>query len=321
MFKVPGSMKTVYSAQQIKKAINLKQNWQTLLKSQQQAFIDFSKGLVQVPPPLQMHFEKARGDCHVKAGFKKDGDIFAVKIATGFYQNTLKNLPAGDGAILVFCQQTGLLKAILCDGGYLTTLRTAIAACIAAKTTPWKIQRIGIVGTGQLAAQLLELFHLCNPHAAFKLWGRSFEKAKNLASAYTNADVNESIEELVSNCDLIITTTANSSPIINLNYVHQKTHIIALGSDELGKQECDPKLFQHADVVIVDSKKQAQFFGDTFYALQSGLISYDKLQELGTIIETGISRDAKVIISDFTGIAAQDIAIAESTLKLLKKEQ
>lgn len=308
-------MTNIYSAEQIKAAIDLKQNWKVLLQAQQQAFIDFSKGYIEVPQPLQMHFEKGQGDCHVKAGFKYGSATFVVKIATGFYQNTLKKPPAGDGVMLVFCQQTGLLKAILCDGGYLTTLRTAIAACIAAKITPWEIQRIGIVGTGQLAAQLLELFHLCYPQKAFSLWGRTFEKAKKLASPYPNVDSCKSIKELMDCCDLVITATANTAPIIKSSHINKKTHLIALGADEVGKQEFDPKLFQQADVIVVDSKTQAQRFGDAFYALASGLIFYEKLQELGHLVEAGILGQSKLIISDFTGIAAQDIAIADSTLR------
>ncbi len=314
-------MTKVYGIDQIKGVINLKRDYLELIKSQQQAFIDFSKGHITVPAPIQMSFTKAHGDCHIKAGFKNDGDIFIVKIATGFYQNSANGLPAGDGAVLVFSKNTGLLRAILCDGGYLTNLRTAIAACVAAKITPWDVGHIGIIGTGQLAIQVLELMQLFYPQASFRLWGRSVQKAEIIAASYPGVQVCESVQELMQHGGIVITTTASPQPIIDLAYLNGKTHIIALGADELGKQECDSRLFQAADVIVVDSKEQAVRFGDAFRAIQAGFIDAERTEELGNVIQKGTPVDANLIITDLTGIAAQDIAIAEWALNAFDREE
>ena len=307
-------MTKVYNIDHIKNVIDIKRDFRELVQSQQRAFIDFSKGYITVPSPIQMNFEKAHGDCHIKAGFKQNSEIFVVKIATGFYQNSASGLPSGDGAVLVFSQKTGLLQAILCDGGYLTTLRTTIAACVAAKITPWDVQHVGIIGTGQLAIQVLELMRLLYPQADFRIWGRSVQKTKVVAASYPGVKICESVQELMQNGGIVIATTASSQPIIDLAYVNGKTHIIALGADELGKQECDPRLFQKADTVIVDSKEQANRFGDTFQAIQSGFLNIEKTEELGNVIQKSVSVDSNIIITDLTGIAAQDIAIAEWVL-------
>ena len=310
-------MTKVYSIDQIKAVIDLKQDFHELIQSQQQAFIDFSTGHITVPVPIQMSFPKAHGDCHIKAGFKNDGDIFIVKIATGFYQNVTNGLPAGDGTVLVFSQETGLLQAILCDGGYLTTLRTALAAVVAAKITPWEVKNIGIIGTGQLAIQVLELMKLFYPQAAFRIWGRSNQKAKEIAEYYRIGQ-SDSVHDLMQWGGIVITTTASTKPIIDAKYVTGKTHIVALGADDLGKQECAPRLFQTADAVVVDSKEQAARFGDTFHAIQSGFINFEKSKELGNIIQKNSPLDFDLIITDLTGIAAQDIAIAQFVLSKLE---
>ena len=314
-------MTRVYNTDQIKDVIDIKRDFRELVQSQQRAFIDFSNGYITVPKPIQMSFAKAQGDCHIKAGFKQNSEIFVVKIATGFYQNSASGLPAGDGAVLAFSQKTGLLEAILCDGGYLTTLRTAIAACVAVKITPWDVQRVGIIGTGQLAIQVLELMRLLYPQADFRIWGRSVQKTKVVAESYPGVKICESVQELMQNGGIVITTTASSQPIIDLAYVNGKTHIIALGADELGKQECDPRLFPKADIVVVDSKEQAARFGDTFHGIQAGFINIEKTEELGNAIQSGISVDANLLITDLTGIAAQDIAIAEWILMCLDKRE
>lgn len=311
-------MTKVYNIDQIKAVIDLKQDFLELIQSQQQAFIDFSNKLITVPAPIQMSFPKAHGDCHIKAGFKNNDDIFIVKVATGFYQNVINSLPASDGAVLVFSKNTGVLLQILCDGGYLTTLRTALAAGVATKRTPWNISHIGIIGTGQLAIMVLQLMQFLYPHVSFSIWGRSYQKAKDITALYNHVKVSGSIQGLMKNGDIIITTTASTQPIIDAKYVTGKTHIIALGADEIGKQECDPTLFQIADTVVVDSKKQAAQFGDTFHAIQAGFIGIEKTQELGDIIQKNIPVESNFIITDLTGIAAQDLAIMEFILNKLK---
>ncbi len=100
--------------------------------------------------------------------------------------------------------------------------------------------------------------------------------------------------------------------------MNEKTHIIALGADEVGKQECDPRLFQSAAIVVVDSKEQAVRLGDTFHAIQSGFMNIEKTEELGNVIQKSVSVDSNLIITDLTGIAAQDIEIAEFVLRRLK---
>lgn len=306
----------IYDIKQITKALDIEQNLEKLLQIQKQAFIDFSSNLYEVPIPMQLKFHEFTGDCHVKSGFKKDDDLFVIKVATGFYKNTELGLPSGDGALLLMSQKTGLLQAILCDGGYLTTLRTALAAMVAAKITPWDIRCIGIVGTGKLASQLLYILQKQFPLAQICLWGRNVNKAKTFADE--NIIICNFIDELCALSDVIITTTASTEPVISTHAIGGRKHIIALGADDIDKQECSPCLFRKADVVIVDSCKQACVFGDTFHAISANVITIDKVIELGNVLQAEKTLDAKLIVTDLTGIAAQDVAIAIFVLQQLK---
>jgi ornithine cyclodeaminase/alanine dehydrogenase-like protein (mu-crystallin family) len=51
------------------------------------------------------------------------------------------------------------------------------------------------------------------------------------------------------------------------------------------------------------------------------LINIEKAQELGNIIQKNLPLDANLILTDLTGIAAQDIAIAEWVLNAFKTHQ
>ena len=71
------------------------------------------------------------------------------------------------------------------------------------------------------------------------------------------------------------------------------------------------KVISNSNKVIVDSKKQAIIFGNSFKAIQNGFITQETLQEFGDTLQKGISSNVDLIISDFIGIAAQDIAISQ----------
>ncbi len=306
----------VFDIDQIKRAVNLDNGLEMLINSQRQAFIDFSAGLYEVPLPVQLQFIQTHGDCHIKAGFRRDDDVFVIKIVTGFYKNTHLNLPAGDGALLVFCQKTGLLQAILCEGGFLTTLRTALAAVVSATLTPWNIRCIGIIGTGVLAALIQIIMKKRYPDAQLCLWGRSTDKARSMAA--NGVRLCHSVQELMEQSDLIITATASTRPIITAQYLSGNRHIIALGADDRHKQECDMPVFEKADLVIVDSLVQACKLGDTAHALRQQVVGTEKIVELGVLLQQQARLDAGLIITDLTGIAAQDIAIAKWVLQGLK---
>jgi ornithine cyclodeaminase/alanine dehydrogenase-like protein (mu-crystallin family) len=80
------------------------------------------------------------------------------------------------------------------------------------------------------------------------------------------------------------------------------------------KQECSSDLYRQADLVIVDSKKQACFVGETLHAIKDGFIAIESARELGAILDDNQPHDARVIISDLSGLAAQDYEIASFVL-------
>lgn len=293
--------------QDIQKVIDLEQDLESLIKNQRQAFIDFSNKLYTTPLPMHLCFPYYLGDCHIKAGYKQDNTIFVIKIASGFYGNTIAEIPSSDGVILVFSQKTGELLNILYDKGWLTTLRTAIAGIIAISVTPWEIRNIGIIGTGALACLLQRLVKQRYKHACIRIWGRNLSKTKKIAEQGTI--VCTRLEELLTQSNVVISATASTTAIIKDTDLSGQNHIIALGADDIHKQECDPLIFKRSNKIIVDSKVQSHNFGDTFHALQRSFIKSEQLIELGEVLQGGFQEESELIITDLTGIAAQDTAI------------
>lgn len=297
-----------------------------ILEAIEQGFVAYSKKETVIPPVAALHFEDPPGECHIKYGYRKDGDHYVIKVSSGFGDNPKLGIPAGNGLMLLFDKRTGAPTAILLDEGYLTDLRTAAAGSIAAKyLAPKKIECIGIVGTGAQAFFQLKLLSSVTPCRKVMIWGRDPSKAHKLKD---HADLREYTIEiapeiglLARNCNLIVTTTSSSEPLLFADQIQPGTHITAVGADDRGKQELDPEIFVKAERVIVDSRDQCSELGDVAYALKQKRIQPKKLIELGEVIadsSLGRSSESQITVADLTGLAIQDLQIALAVYETLE---
>ena len=314
-------MPKVLELDEIKKLIDVP----TLIQAIEDGFVLLSEDKVVVPPVGFLHFDDPPGDVHIKYGFVKGDDVYVLKIASGFYNNGDLGLLPADGMILVFSQMTGYLKMVLLDKAWLTDMRTAAAGAVAAKHLARKsIDNIGIVGTGVQARMQLELLKDIVDCKSCVIWGRDANKVQA-----TIDDLNASriiqdwglelkaasdIDELVSNCKLIVTTTSAKSPLIRAEHLQPGTHITAMGSDDHGKQELAADVLAKADLVVADSISQCVDHGECFHAVNDKLVEEDSILELGNIIKNpglGRTSEEQITVVDLTGVAIQDIQIAK----------
>jgi len=122
------------------------------------------------------------------------------------------------------------------------------------------------------------------------------------------------IDELVSECNLIVTTTSAREALIRADQVRKSTHITAMGSDDLGKQELEAELLAKADRVVADSISQCVDHGECFHAVKDNKIEEASILELGNVIENpelGRTNEDQITVADLTGVAIQDIQIAK----------
>ncbi len=189
---------------------------------------------------------------------------------------------------------------------------------------PNSIHHIGIVGTGvQARLQLQMLSHVVDCQSCF-IWGRNTNKAQSLVEDLQGREavrawgldlkVATEIDELVSRCNLIVTTTSAREPLIRADQVQKGTHITAMGSDDHGKQELEAELLAKADRVVADSVSQCVDHGECFYAVKDKKIEEGSILELGNVIKNpkiGRTSEDQITVADLTGVAIQDIQIAK----------
>lgn len=312
----------------------------TLTRSEIEALIDFdaaaqaikaayvvtSLGQVNLPPVGHITFAQG-ADCHIKYGHMAGDANFVIKVATGFPENDAKGLPSGNGLVLVLSAVTGMVEAMLHDEMMLTDIRTGIGGAIASRALARADSRVAlVVGTGPQARRQIEAHAALMPNLSFQVWGRTSTKVDDLiADLAPHIGVKRAydLEDATRSADVVITATGSKSPILKLDWVQPGTHITAVGADAPGKQELEIGLVARADVLAVDLVAQCLDHGEVSHAAAKGLITADDLHEIGTLLNgTSLGRvdDSKITITDLTGIAAQDIAMANTVLAASKAQ-
>jgi ornithine cyclodeaminase len=134
----------------------------------------------------------------------------------------------------------------------------------------------------------------------------------------------KALDDLVSQCNLIVTTTSAKSPLIRADQVQKGTHITAMGADDHGKQELEAELLAKADLVVADSVSQCVDHGECFYAVQERQIEESSILELGHVIKNpaiGRTSEDQITVVDLTGVAIQDIQIAKMVDRALREDK
>ena len=293
------------------------------LAAMESAFTAYSSGQAVVPPVGELVFEHPPGDVHIKYGYLKSDDYYVIKVASGFYDNPGLGLPSSNGLMLLFSRKTGEGLAVLLDEGYLTDVRTAAAGAVAARyLAPDPVERIGIVGSGTQARLQVQYLSEVTGCRKVVVWGRTAGNVDlyrdEMEAMGFAVEVVESAGDVAARCNLIVTTTPSTAPLVGA--VRKGTHVTAVGSDSPGKQELDPSVLGGADLVVADSISQCLDRGEISGAIDAGMLGADDVVELGRIVAgdaPGRTSVEQITVADLTGVAVQDIAITRAVYEAI----
>ena len=292
-----------------------------LLPEIEQAFVAYSEGRAVVPPVGELLLD--RGEVHIKYGYVKQHPYYVIKIASGFYEDPAREHMSSQGMMILFSQQNGQAICMLLDEGLLTNIRTAVAGAISAKyLAPEGVDKIGMVGAGTQARLQLSYLKPVTSCRQVMVWGTSREELESYRLDMEKEgfviESTEEIREIQQQCSLIVTTTPSLTPLLLSDHLQKGTHITAVGSDTPDKQELDPEILRKADLVVADSMEQCLFRGEIHQAIKAGLLEKHQMLELGKVIAgTTPGRESmdQITVADLTGVAVQDMAIAEAVYK------
>jgi ornithine cyclodeaminase len=290
------------------------------LEAVEDSFARLWRGEATVPPIMIIEVPERHGEVDVKSAYIRGLDSFAVKIASGFFDNTREGIPSASGMMVVLSAKTGYVETVLLDNGFLTDVRTALAGALAARyAAPAQVDTVGILGAGMQARLQVKALRLVRDFRRVLVYARRPEAAAAYADEMSSeleleVTPTSDAETLVRSAQLVITTTPSRHPIVRAEWLHPGLHITALGSDGPEKRELEPEVVVRADHVVCDLKSQCFRLGELHHALVAGLINEEHpITELGELVVARRSarlRDEDITLCDLTGVGVQDTAIA-----------
>lgn len=274
------------------------------------AFIDHGTGSSVMPP--KVYVPLPGGDFRTMPSYLPSLDIAGVKIVNVHPDNRSKGLLTVMALTVLLEPQTGKPTAIM-NATKLTDLRTGASAAVATEALSRKRNGIlGIIGSGKQADAGLHALLRVFDAEEIKVWSRTEKHAGQFVSRMKEYPVTATSLADASDADVLLTVTTSSAPLIRDEWIHEGTHINAMGADAPGKQELDPKTLARAQV-FVDDYEQAIHSGEINVPCHEGLYSRDQISgTLGDVLSGRVKRNSPdaITIFDSTGLSITDLAIA-----------
>ena len=269
---------------------------------------ELSAGRASLPPRIAAFTDD--GLLGAMPGYVPSGGL-GCKLVSLFAQNT--ELPTHQAAIVLFDASTGMLLALM-DGTYITAIRTAAAAALAARLLSREDARVlAILGTGVQAESALRTFAAVRDWSEIRIAGRNPAKAQELAGR-AGATAVASFEDAVRGADVVHAATHSPEPVVRLDWVAPGAHVGSVGFNSAGP-EVDPALVRAATLVV--ESRESAFAPPPSGARDLEGVDPASAAELGELVagtRPGRTSPEEITLYKSVGIAVQDLAAATLVL-------
>ncbi len=254
----------------------------------------------------------------VKAACNYRSAELGLKVGGYWSDNTACGLDRHQSTVLLIDFHTGRPLAIVA-GNNLTALRTAAAAAVSVQyLARADAEVIAVLGTGRQAAFQLRAIREIRPLRAVRAWSRDPSHVAGFGDVVRAMELDflpaSSPVEAARGADIVVTVTPSTTPLLYAQDVLPGTHICAMGSDTVGKQELGVDLLEKS-LIFVDDPVQARLVGECQHLVSSEAPA--KLRTLGEVLldkaRGRVGRD-DITVFDGTGVALQDLTAAHVVL-------
>ena len=196
-----------------------------------------------------------------------------VKSATIFPGNAGLGLPTINGAVTLYDDATGQIKALL-DFHLVTKWKTAGDSLLAARHLARPDSRnILIVGAGTVARSMIDAYGAAFPGARFTVWTRSRTGARALADAVPGITVADDLRVAVGQADIICTATMATAPVIIGDWLRPGQHLDLIGAYTPAMREVDDTAMARARVFVDSRATTVHHIGELIDPIRSGAIT------------------------------------------------
>ena len=184
------------------------------------------------------------------------------------------------------------------SGGAATVPPGISASILAARHLCRKKEPVlGLIGAGPCAGIQLEALSREFSLAGVKVWDEVESRAESFSRNYSGFGIAVANPKTTTDCDLLVTTIPSRKPVVRALWVHEGTHISALGSREPGMQALEPTLIALGKVFVYD-RQQAARAGEINVPLARGFFRPDMIA--GTLEDIVLGKKGRMSEQEIT---------------------
>jgi ornithine cyclodeaminase len=296
-----------FNADQVKSALTYRQLIAELKKA-------FSKNKITVP--ARHHHQIAQNTLLLMPAWQLEKSL-GIKMVTVFPKNSSLQKPTIQGIYVLMDGLSGEPRLLL-DAKSLTNIRTAATSALAADFLAVSDPGVFLmVGTGNLAPDLVRAHGTVRNYSKMLIWGRDYQKAVNISEQMAHECMLtpvKSLEAGVKQAAVISVATTSQKPLINGGWIQAGQHYDLVGSYRPEMREADDHFIQKVRLFI-DSETAIAETGDLKIPLETGIIEHAQIH--GTLFDLcGHKIDGRKSSSEVTcfksvGHGLEDLVAAE----------
>lgn len=253
-------------------------------------------------------------------GFLGAPASLGLKVVSIFPGNHGTGYDSHQGVVMLFDLTHGTPLAVI-DASSITAIRTAAVSGAATRALARDdAGDLAILGSGVQAATHLAAMRAVRPLRRIRVWSRNTRHAERLAASQPALPTEVSIEVMASpraaveGADLVCTTTASPTPILEGAWLAPGAHVNAVGACFAATRELDTAAVARARLIVDRRESALAESGDFLFARADGAISDDHIAgELGEVFLgnlVGRRTADEVTLFKSLGIAIEDLAAA-----------
>ena len=275
-----------------------------LINALEEGFKALSAGQMNVPPRNQLASQKG---VLLDMPAYMPGRHMSVKLVSIFHEN--KNIPSHQAVIALVNSETGTPLALM-DGTYITGLRTAASTLISIQLLARKnIKEVAIIGAGVQGGAHLRMIGTLS--GVEKIWVTSMDmaEARALTARDSRALLADSVQQAVSNADVLCLCTSSPTPVIAAGWLKKGVHISSVGYNPPGGEL--PRSIIENSQLFVESKRAFEPPPSGSAELQG--LSPEAGTELGEVllkVRPGRRSDEETTVYKSMGHAIEDLVAA-----------
>ncbi len=222
--------------------------------------------------------------------------------------------------VMVYDTETGVLEAII-QAAALGAYRTGAASGVATRYMAREdSSTLGVIGSGMQARTQVQAICAVRPIQDVRVFGRNQERRASFVESVAktvNAEVHAASTpaETVTGSDVVVTATNASTPVLEGRWLSEGSHVNAVGSNSILRQEIDLETTRRAGHIVVDDREQAAIeCGDLVEAWERGIVDRARMVELAEVVAgltVGRTSEQEITLFESHGVGLWDLALAE----------